>query len=144
MMWCHMYTVEYCITNACEIQCCGAATLLGGSGSGSPRYRSRPSWVSSGSNHNRTAPAPVTNFSSSYCFTYCWTCTNDFEKVMRQHFCWFPSGVKVQIGTKQLRDFKHFIHPLTKNFFYSYCTYNVQRHFPTVLRKMLNIIPIST
>ena len=48
------------------VQCCGAATFLGGSGSRSPRFRSRlwlrlqPTWIGSGSRHKKAAPAPYT------------------------------------------------------------------------------------
>ena len=48
-----------------HMQCCGAATFLGGSGSGWPmsrsRLRLRPTWVGSGSRLNKAAPAPCTN-----------------------------------------------------------------------------------
>ena len=41
-------------------QCCGAATFLGGSVSGSLRSRLRPNWVGSGSRQKKAAPAPYT------------------------------------------------------------------------------------
>ena len=48
-----------------SLQCCGAATFLGGSGSGSLRYRSRlrlrPNSVVYGSSQKKAAPAPYTN-----------------------------------------------------------------------------------
>ena len=37
----------------CTMQCCGAATFLGGSGSPRSRSRLRPIWVGSGSRHKR-------------------------------------------------------------------------------------------